>query len=312
MSLVNTATLPAHLAEAQTYEGYSVRKNSLKVTCLEYRPKDFSQAYVLLTCAFTLVDIHQQAGKMAKETIKALKAGQVQLSNQLGLFSSSPMNIANREMKKLHLSVNNIASESEDGKIVQEMGLDLQKLSELTPRIEAIVMEVLRQIGNSGQSYVFKREQTDEDIDTWQLLTEVRCFDAIYDILKFECLGKAKLSKYGIKEEQIFMMSCFGYAIAKIAKEQVQEFLLLEQMKTFSLIDWLLDKGWEHVSSPEPQDLVIYHHHKSKKIDHAGIYLGNGEVESKPGRMNTRIFKHQAMDVLGLYGTSLIFMRKKG
>ncbi len=325
MSLVNPATLPASLAEANTGEGYSVRKNGVKVTHLEYKPKDYSQAYVLKTSLILLEEVCQLVRNVAKETIKSLAEGKKLLSNEYGFFYCSPDTLAVIGLNTLRSSLNNTSSKSKDGNDAKEMGLDRHKLLELTSKVEAVVMEVLRQLigpgrimvleksGQTQSNFAFNRHQTDSDIDMWFMSIIPRCVDTVYATLKFECLGNASLSQeeYNIEEKQVSTMSCYGYAIAKIAKEQVKEFLLLEQMKTFSLIDWLLDRGWEHVSYPEPQDLVLYRDHESHKIKHGAIYLDNGEVESKPGKLNPRIYKHPVMDVLGLYGTSVVFMRKK-
>jgi cell wall-associated NlpC family hydrolase len=60
-------------------------------------------------------------------------------------------------------------------------------------------------------------------------------------------------------------------------------------------------------TNPQPGDLIVYKNNR-KKILHSGIYLGDGKVKSKFGKIPC-IYEHNVFDVPYEYGSIVKFYK---
>jgi hypothetical protein len=94
-------------------------------------------------------------------------------------------------------------------------------------------------------------------------------------------------------------LSCYEYAFCQLKDGKA----LSSEYGT--ILDSLKEWGYNQVSQPKEGDLVIYLH--NEEPTHAGIYRGDGLVESKWGNQRPLVYLHQLNDVPTSYGNQVMF-----
>lgn len=100
----------------------------------------------------------------------------------------------------------------------------------------------------------------------------------------------------------------FNYSLLKKREERAKEDIINNKINS-QLIEDLKQWNYQFIANPVEGDLVLYF--DQAKLEHMGIYMQEGLVESKWGVGNPSIYTHKVFDVMPNYGgTKVMFMRK--
>lgn len=278
-----------------------------------YRPSNSMKGYQLVTESFIITDVLKYISEVALQQLTFLRSGEKALINPLGFFYCNPTKRMTTALDQLKTEVENPRWLSEEKKkILRQIDLKEEQLKEAYPKIESSVRGFFTaKIAPEANQFIFHKDQKDREIDDWHKAMAVESFNYLYAQLGAQCCSKATLPQktlniLGIKEASF--LSCFEYTLAYVDPEVAKIFR--EKPTEAELDSFLVTQGWRNVTAPDEGDLVIYFNHISEKICHVGLYTERGTVMSKPGIANTNIFEHQPFDVLGIYGTTVYFMRR--
>lgn len=296
-----------------------------------YRPNDLTKQLTLLFSSAAIGDVNEKMALMAKQTIQRLSRGEIQLSNPTGYFYCNPTKTTTESLEKVKTDFSSQGFKKlswENRKILESLGISQSKLLEIYPKVVELVQEFFAKNTGSGNliffgggmplqqnRYIFHKDQKGSELFDWAQKITLDAMGFIYEKMGMQRLGAVQPSEEAMKalkltEESAAKISCFQYALMLIDLETAKAFSSGKYRHDTDLEHCLEDMGWRTVSEPDAGDLVVYYNHVLKKVMHAGVYKENGNVESKPGIANSTIYEHGLYDVLGLYGTSVYFMRK--
>ncbi len=104
-------------------------------------------------------------------------------------------------------------------------------------------------------------------------------------------------------------LPCLAYALLLTGEVRAKEMIFIHEGDDQSLrgIFPLLER-WQYtnVTEPKPNDLVVYLNQKDG-VEHVGVYVGDGKVQSKIGFMNPHSHTHRIFD---LNESKALFFRK--
>lgn len=95
-------------------------------------------------------------------------------------------------------------------------------------------------------------------------------------------------------------MSCFEYAFRRIGETRIND-------ENSPLFDLLKEWGYTSVEEPQNGDYVVFLNEGDPA--HAGIYRGNGLIESKWGDEFRSAFLHRLENTPAAYGTQVLYFR---
>lgn len=294
-----------------------------------YRPKDFNKQMILLFSSLTIGDVNEKMALIAKQTIQRLNHGEIQLSNPLGVFFCNPAKTTLERLQDLKASFSSAGLKKisvQHREMLKTLGITQSKLNEVYPKVAELVEEFFQEKTGTGKMmffgvetpknhYLFSKDQTGQAIFNWTQQITLEAMDFIYRKMGAKCLGPVRASEeaiqvLGLTEEKTTNMSCFQYALMNIDLETAKAFSSGKYKHDTDLETCLMDRGWRSVQQPDEGDLVVCYNHIQKTAQHAGVYKENGMVESKPGICNPATYELGLYDLLGLYGTSVYFMRR--
>ncbi|CRX39521.1 hypothetical protein [Estrella lausannensis] len=316
---------------AATQETVLVNSRGEGLARVIYLPKDFTNQLTLLFSSITIGSVNEKMALMAKQTIQALSRGEAQLSNPMGFFYCNPTKTMGESLQQMKVEFSSQGLKKvtwENRKLLEVLGITQSKLLEICPKVEELVREFFSKntgggnlmffgLGASQQQnrYFFHKDQKGAALFEWAQQITLDSMGYIYEKMGMQRLGAVELSEeaqkaLGLTKESAGKMSCFQYALMMIDLETAKAFSSGKYRHDSELEQCLDDMDWRPVSEPDAGDLAVYYNHVTKKVMHAGVYKENGRVESKPGIANPATYEHGLYDVLGLYGTSVYFMRK--
>ena len=294
-----------------------------------YCAKDLTRQFTLLFSSIAIGSINEKMGLIAKEHIGRVRRGEATLSNPLGIFFCNPrkeMGICLEEMKESFSSQKLKKVSYEQRKLLETLGITQSGLKALYPKVEELVQGCFNSMVGNGAVLVFGGEQTKnhflfskdmkgDEIFQWAQETTLLGMQYVYEMMGFVRIGPVSIPEetaqaLQLDQEKMNKMSCFQWALAVLDPETAKAFSSGKYREDAELELCLTDSGWHPVQNPDTGDLVVYYNHITKRVVHAGVFEESGRVRSKLGINNPVIYDHGLLDVLGLYGTSVYFMRK--
>ena len=105
----------------------------------------------------------------------------------------------------------------------------------------------------------------------------------------------------------VTLQSCIEYALSYV---RVKDFTAIAIAAVETPLENILsERGMRNISEANAQhgDLIVFS--SGKGVDHMGVYLGGGEVLSKPGTTANYVLKLQIEDLISFYGDLVTFFR---